>query len=206
MNIDLSDIDYLKTTKLYFAIPTTGTISTDLFNSFIKWQTIATQLDLLWSVDTKTDPVLSRAKNSLIAGFMADPRATHLMLLDPLVKWEPYHVLGLLSAKKHIISTYENNLANSNMVSEDNLCEVEKTSDKFLLISKEAIHHFEDHNDIIPFKNINHVKQDAAQHLKTYFESGVHKGKYLDDATMLCSRWQDLGGKIWVDNQLDLNG
>lgn len=51
----------------------------------------------------KNDSLVSRARNNLIAKAMTDTDATHFLFIDNDITWNPYDILKLIVADKHII-------------------------------------------------------------------------------------------------------
>lgn len=51
----------------------------------------------------RNDSLVSRARNNLIAKAMSIPSATHFMFIDADITWNPFDILKLLVADKHIV-------------------------------------------------------------------------------------------------------
>lgn len=51
----------------------------------------------------KSDSLVSRARNNLVAKAMSDPNMTHIMFIDNDITWDPFDILKLLIADKPII-------------------------------------------------------------------------------------------------------
>lgn len=51
----------------------------------------------------RNDSLVSRARNNLIAKAMSIPTATHFMFIDADITWNPFDILKLLVADKHIV-------------------------------------------------------------------------------------------------------
>jgi hypothetical protein len=50
------------------------------------------------------ESLVTRARNTLMAQFLADPNTTHLMFIDADVEWSPEAVLDLLLAEKEVVA------------------------------------------------------------------------------------------------------
>ena len=99
------DLDYLKTTRVHICMPCYGgMMSEQTFMSFIKWGNTCRQLGIDWTVETMTnESLISRARNTLTAKFLATEGSTHLMFIDADIGWEPWHLLVLLNRKVDVI-------------------------------------------------------------------------------------------------------
>lgn len=51
----------------------------------------------------RNDSLVSRARNNLIAKAMSIPTATHFMFIDADITWNPFDILKLLVADKHLV-------------------------------------------------------------------------------------------------------
>ena len=51
----------------------------------------------------KSDSLISRARNNLVAKAMNDPQITHMFFIDNDITWEPFDIIKLLIADKPII-------------------------------------------------------------------------------------------------------
>ena len=127
------------------------------------------------------------ARNILTSGFMNSPGTTHMLLIDGDVLFEPFHILALLSSKKHIIGSggYHSDI----MASEGDIEEVGRINNGFMLVSREALIHLQDHEKIVQ------IGEDPF--LRTYFDTGVRNGTYCEEEWEFTQRWQDIGGHVW---------
>jgi len=204
MNIELTDLDYLKKQRVHFAIPClSNNIAVSTFNSFAKWVAIAEQFNIEWTVDTiSNEELLPKARNILVSKFLESSRSTHLMLINHNVVWEPWHILALLSAKKHLIGgIFPNSNHSYKMTNEGDVCEVMSTDAGFMMVTKEAFFHLDTHSDIQPF---NPSGDSELISLKTYFNPYINNGTYYSDWQGICMHWRDLGGKVWVHNKVEI--
>jgi hypothetical protein len=99
------NVDFLRTTKVHIAMPCYGGMLTEsTFMSFIKWANTARQLGIDWTLETMVnESLISRARNTLTAKFLAMPDATHLFFVDADIGWEPWHLLVLLNRDVDVI-------------------------------------------------------------------------------------------------------
>ena len=99
------NVDYLRTTRVHIAMPCYGGMLTEsTFMSFIKWANAARQLGIDWTLETMTnESLISRARNTLTAKFLANTDASHLMFIDADIGWEPWHLMVLLCRDVDVI-------------------------------------------------------------------------------------------------------
>lgn len=79
-------------------------ISEPTVMSLIKMSMLFKDMGLKFSVCTISDSLISRARNQIVAKFMASGESTHLMFIDCDLGFEPEEVLKLLWADKEIIT------------------------------------------------------------------------------------------------------
>ena len=99
------NLDYLKTTRVHICMPCYGGMLTEsCFMSYIKWANICRQLGIDWTMETMTnESLITRARNTLTAKFLATEGSTHLFFVDADIGWEPWHLLVLLNHDKDVI-------------------------------------------------------------------------------------------------------
>jgi hypothetical protein len=208
------NLDYLRTTRVHFCMPCYGgQLTEQTFMSYIKWANMARQLGIDWTVETMTnESLISRARNTLTAKFLATEGSTHLMFVDADIGWEPWHLLVMLDAQKDVIGGLypmksmpikwcvngipgqENN--------EGNLIEVSKTGTGFMLIKREVFEKLNGHPATKPFANDIGLDASLNQYMKTYFDTAVREGRYYSEDWTFCENWRDLGGQVWVDKRV----
>ena len=208
------NLDYLRTTRVHFAMPCYGgQLTEQTFMSYIKWANMARQLGIDWTVETMTnESLISRARNTLTAKFLATEGSTHLMFVDADIGWEPWHLLVLLDAQKDVIGGLYpmksmpikwcvNGIPGQENV-EGNLIEVSKTGTGFMLIKREVFERLNGHPATKPFANDIGLDANLNQHMKTYFDTAVREGRYYSEDWTFCENWRDLGGQVWVDKRV----
>lgn len=89
----------------FFALPCYDRQLTEpFFMSFMKTVMYFKEIGLRFSVGTISDSLISRARNQLVAKFMANPAHTHLMFIDVDLGFEPKEILKLLWHDKDIVT------------------------------------------------------------------------------------------------------
>jgi len=208
------DVDYLRTTRVHFAMPCYGGMLTEsTFTGFIKWANVARQIGMDWTIETMVnESLISRARNTMTAKFLAMPEATHLMFIDADIGWEPWHLLALLMRKVDVvgglypmktmpIQWVVNGLANGEQT-EDGLIEVSKAGTGFLLIKREVFNKLNSHPAVKPYKNDIGLDPMYDQFLKTYFDTAVRQQRYYSEDWKFCEDYRDIGGKIYIDKRV----
>lgn len=209
------NLDYLKTTRVHFCMPCYGgQLTEQTFMSFIKWANTARQLGLDWTVETMTnESLISRARNTLTAKFLATEGSTHLMFIDADIGWEPWHVLVLLNAQKDVIGGLYpmkslpvkwcvNGLPGFVETPDDPLIEVTKTGTGFLLMKREVFEKLNSHPAVRHFNNDIGLDSSLNQYMKTYFDTAVRENRYYSEDWTFCENWRDIGGQVWVDKRV----
>jgi len=208
------NLDYLRTTRVHFAMPCYGgQLTEQTFMSYIKWANMARQLGIDWTVETMTnESLISRARNTLTAKFLATEGSTHLMFVDADIGWEPWHLLVLLDAQKDVIGglypmksmpiKWCVNGIPGQENTEGNLIEVSKTGTGFMLIKREVFEKLNGHPATKPFANDIGLDPSLNQYMKTYFDTAVREGRYYSEDWTFCENWRDLGGQVWVDKRV----
>ena len=208
------NMDYLKTTRVHICMPCYGGMLTEsCFMSYIKWSNTARQLGIDWTMETMTnESLISRARNTLTAKFLANPESTHLMFIDADIGWEPWHLLvmlnrdvdvigGLYPMKSLPVKWCVNGFEGAEE-GPDGLQEVTKTGTGFLLMKRHVFEKLKSHPAVKPFANDIGLPPELNQHMKTYFDTAVRENRYYSEDWTFCENWRDLGGKVWVDKRV----
>lgn len=88
-----------------FAIPCYDQQVTEpFFMSMIKTVMEFKDYDVKFAISTVSDSLVTRARNSLVAKFLANPEFTHLMFIDADIAWEPSDIIKMLWHDKDIIT------------------------------------------------------------------------------------------------------
>ena len=208
------DVDYLRTTRVHICMPCYGgQLSEQTFMSFIKWANTCRQLGIDWTVETMTnESLISRARNTLTAKFLATEGSTHLMFIDADIGWEPWHLLVMLNRRVDVIGglypmkslpvKWCVNGIPGQPDGPDGLIEVTKTGTGFMLIRREVFEKLNQHPAVRPFNNDIGLDPALNTHMKTYFDTAVRENRYYSEDWTFCENWRDLGGNIYVDKRV----
>jgi hypothetical protein len=97
--------DDIKSWKVFIGLPCYDRQLTEPFvMSLMKLVMYFKQIGLGFSISTISDSLISRARNSVVAKFMASEEHTHLLFIDVDLGFEPESVLKLLWHDKDIIT------------------------------------------------------------------------------------------------------
>lgn len=208
------NIDYLRTTKVHICMPCYGgNLTESTFMSFIKWANTARQLNIDWTMETMTnESLITRARNTLTAKFLANTDSTHLMFIDSDIGWEPWHLLVLLNRDVDVIGglypmkslpiKWCVNGFEGAEEGPDGLQEVTKTGTGFLLMKRHVFEKLKGHPAVKPFNNDIGLDPALNANMKTYFDTAVRENRYYSEDWMFCENWRDIGGKVWVDKRV----
>jgi hypothetical protein len=97
--------DQIKEWHPLFALPCYDQQLTEpFFMSFLKTAISFKEIGLKFSVSTLSDSLISRARNQLVAKFMANKEFTHLMFIDVDLSFSPDDILKMLWHDKEIMT------------------------------------------------------------------------------------------------------
>jgi hypothetical protein len=208
------NVDYLKTTRVHICMPCYGGMLTEsTFMSYIKWSNTARQLGIDWTMETLTnESLISRARNTMVAKFLANPDSTHLMFIDADIGWEPWHLLVMLNRDVDVIGglypmkslpiKWCVNGFDGAEEGADGLQEVSKTGTGFFLVKRHVFEKLNAHPATKPFINDIGLPVELNPYMKTYFDTAVRENRYYSEDWTFCENWRDLGGRIWVDKRV----
>ena len=190
-----------------------GMLSEQTFMSFIKWANTCRQLGIDWTVETMTnESLISRARNTLTAKFLATEGSTHLMFIDADIGWEPWHLLVMLNRRVDVIGglypmkslpvKWCVNGIPGQPEGPDGLIEVTKTGTGFMLIRREVFEKMNQHPAVRSFNNDIGLDPSLNTHMRTYFDTAVRENRYYSEDWTFCENWRDLGGNIYVDKRV----
>jgi hypothetical protein len=176
------------------------------------------------------DALVTRARQTIAAYFMADPTATHLLYIDADISYEVDQVLRLLQFDKDIcagiypLKRYDWDLVQRRVLAGEGQLEsaglsyvvdlnrsfqpvngfgkVQETGTGFLMIKRSVFTAMAKKYPELRYQ------LDGSEKLEAYalFNCLIdEKGTYLSEDYSFCKRWTDMGGEIWVDLNSRLN-
>lgn len=100
------DIEALKNTHVHYFTPCYGGMLTEgFFRSWTKGHMIYTKYGIPYSVTTSAnESLITRARCHMVAYFMANPKATHMMFIDADITFDAVDILHMIQHDKPIIT------------------------------------------------------------------------------------------------------
>src|SRR6056300_104787 len=209
------NVEYLRNTRIHICMPCYGGMLTEsCFMSYVKFGNTCRQLGIEWTVETMTnESLISRARNTLVAKFLSNPEATHLVFIDADIGWEPWHLLlllnhdedvvgGLYPMKSMPIQWVVNGVPGSETKEDGNVLEVSKTGTGFMVIKRDVFEKLKEHPAVVPYNNEIGLPKELDEHMYTFFDTDVREGRYYSEDWTFCENWRDLGGQVWIDKRV----
>jgi hypothetical protein len=226
--------DILSKTLLFVATPCYGGMVTEKYTqSLINFTSIAMQNNLRFGYFTRSnESLITRARNDLAFSFLQSP-ATHLMFIDADINFNPADILKLLYHDKDIVTgAYPTKIIDwenmskaktngieelqqkaikyasgfSNKKDQDGLMEVSYGATGFMLIKREVIMKMIKHYPEIQYMpEVYDNKNEEGLPKHALFDTMIYNGKYLSEDYTFCHRWQQMGGKIYLDPSIVLD-
>lgn len=178
------------------------------------------------------DALITRARNELVAEFMADTRCTHLFWIDDDIGFDVEAALRLLLAGKDVVagacprksdhlsagdtqgdaqSRHEAfnvvPLPGSQRVDADGFVRVKEVGTGFMLIARRVFEFMAERYPQLRYADHSPTANPAwSAYRYRFFDVGVdaETGEYLSEDFAFCRRWRAIGGEVWVDTQSNL--
>ena len=211
-------VERLQKSHVHFATPCYGgNIMEGCFSSYLRYSMLAMKHDIPFSVDTMVnESLVCRARNNLVAKFLANPDATHLMFIDADIAWDPESVLRLVLHDKGVVcGAYPmksepiryvlNTLENAQH--HDPLYEVSTSGTGFMLIKREIIEALAAAMPQLKYKDSLNLGERYEPHMYALFDTIIDEnGHYLSEDWTFCKRVREVLNKpIWVDTGIKLD-
>jgi len=233
--ISKKDQEYLNKVGLLVATPCYGgVVNAKYTENIVSLSLKALGYNMSFGYYTRVnESLITRARNDLVFSFLQTP-ATHLMFIDADINFNPDDIFKMLLADKDVITgaypakaidwekmskagdmTVEGLQHNGTIFASsikenkktfDGLIEVEYGATGFMLIKREVL------ENMIKYypetKYIPEIYDDIKyKGLPKYalFDTMIYEDKYLSEDYTFCHRWQQMGGKIYVDPQIVLD-
>lgn len=99
------DISSLRNTHVHYFTPCYGGLLTEgFFRSWSKTHIMFTKNEIPYSQTTTTsESLITRARCHMVAYFMANPAATHMMFIDADISFDPADILHMIQHDKDVI-------------------------------------------------------------------------------------------------------
>jgi len=107
---------------------------------------------------------------------------------------------------QHKLLDYNVTHKSSELTIENNLTEVKHIACGFMMIKRETLELLQKAFPSTKYTDdVSFLKGDQQNHAYALFDCGVENGQYLSEDWMFCSRWEKLGGKIFIDITVNLS-
>lgn len=211
-------IEKLQKVHIHFCTPCYGgNIMEPCFASYLRFAMLAMKYGINFSVDTMVnESLIPRGRNNLVAKFLANEKATHLMWIDADIRWDPEAVLrmvlynagvvcGLYPMKGIPIRYVLNSLPGGRRVGP--LLEVSTSGTGFMLIKREIIEQLIEKMPEKKYKDSLNLGKQYEPHMYALFDTMIDEnGHYLSEDWTFCKLVREkLNVPIWVDTEIKLD-
>jgi hypothetical protein len=206
-----------KPTHVYFAMPCYGgLIYESCFMSLLRFVSTAAQHSINWTIDTMVnESLIPRGRNNLVAKFLTNKDATHLMFIDADIRWDPSYITRMLAADKDVIcGLYPMKCVPPKFVinalpdseKQGVLEEVSTAGTGFMMIKRECIEEMIAAYPETKYNDNIGVGKEYEPMMYALFDTMIDEDKnYLSEDWAFCYRWRKLGKKVWVDKSVILD-
>lgn len=166
---------------------------------------------------TWNESLITRARNELVAMFMAIPDATHMMFIDADIHFHPDDVMRMLEKdvdlvvgaypKKGLPIEYVLNYKffdrpeGKSCFVKDDLVEMHDGGCGFMMFKKSVIKRITDaHPELKYIPNSKVMSKEHEQHTYAVFDTMIDPETrvYLSEDYAFCRRFQEVGGQVWL--------
>lgn len=211
-------IESLQTSHVHYCTPCYGgQINEGTFSSYLRLGMLMTKYDIPFTVDTLiNESLVSRARNSMVAKFLANEKATHLMFIDADINFNPEAVLRMVLHNKGVVcgaypmksvpSRYVLNTV-KDAVHEPPLYEVSSSGTGFMLIKREVILNLIQAMPHLKYKDSVGLGKQYEPYMYALFDTMIDEHQhYLSEDWTFCKRVREiLRQRIWVDTGIQLD-
>lgn len=215
--------DDLKYQNIFFATPCYGGLLTDqFFLSMVRMIEVFRSNRISHTITTlRNESLITRGRNILTAMFLAS-ECTHLMFIDADIEFNAEDIIRMIKLNQPIVAgaypkktlpiQYAINLKIIDPTTgavnvQDGAVEVLDASTGFFLVKREVFLKMIQAYPELHLKNDNSIDPKLNQHCYALFDTMLDPvdNRYLSEDYTFCRRWQQLGGKIWLDPKIKLN-
>ena len=208
---------YLRTTHIHFCLPMYGGQCNEAtFISMIKFSIIAAKLGVNYSIDTMVnESLIPRGRNNLVAKFLFNQAATHLMFIDVDLGFDAESILRLLVANqdlvggvypmkripiRYVINTVPNPVVNGDLI------EVSTLGTGFMLVKREVILKMIAAHPELKYRDNIGIGAQFEPFMYGLFDTMIDPdGNYLSEDWTFCYLWRLMGGKVFADTGIKLD-
>lgn len=186
---------------LIATVSSTGNINAYYVTSLFNTQKLLNENNIECSIDIITnEPLLHLARNRALSIFVKSD-CDDLIMIDSDQAWEPNDLLKLINSDKDFIGApvilKTENRYNVSFYehSNEDIMEVEYIGTGFLKLSRNVAIKLYDSND-------KYLISDK-EYDSMVFETKIINDNILSEDFVLCKKWSDLGGKVYIDTTIN---
>lgn len=159
------------------------------------------------------DPLISHARNVVLATFLLKTDCSDLLFVDDDVSWErgavtrlmghPVDVVAGVYRHKRDPESYPVNWFDEGKIMVDNatgLLDARDVPFGFTRVTRKAAEQMWEAAKDKPFQHSSAPDLEC----RLVFDMMYEDGKYFGEDYVFCRKWRDLGGKVWIDPELNL--
>jgi hypothetical protein len=218
MGLSPEILSFLRRQHIYIGLPMYGGMCSEpTFTGLLRFAIIATKLKINFTMDViYNESLIPRARNNLVAKFLAAPDATHLMFIDVDLGFDPESILRLLCNNQDVIGglypkkalpvSYVVNQVNSPKTIGDDVVEVATLGTGFMLIKKQVIQKMIVQYPHLKIKDNIGYAPDCEKYMYALFDTMVDENQnYLSEDWTFCYLWKKMGGSIFANTSIKLD-
>jgi hypothetical protein len=193
-----------------------GVCNEATFISMIKFSIMAAKLGINYSIDTMVnESLITRGRNNLVAKFIFNQAATHLMFIDVDLGFDAESILRLLVANQDVVGgvypmkripiRYVINTV-PNPVIHGDLVEVSTLGTGFMCVKRHVIENMIAAHPELKYRDNIGIGPQYEPHMYGLFDTMIDPdGNYLSEDWTFCYLWRLMGGKVFADTGIKLD-
>jgi hypothetical protein len=210
-------LKFLRQTHVHFCLPMyNGVCNEATFISMIKFSILASKLGINYSIDTMVnESLIPRGRNNLVAKFLYNQSATHLMFIDTDLGFDAESILRLLVANQDVVGgvypmkripiRYVINTVPNPVVMGD-LVEVSTLGTGFMMVKRDVILKMIAAHPELKYRDNIGIGPQYEQYMYGLFDTMIdHDTNYLSEDWTFCYLWRLMGGKVFADTGIKLD-
>ncbi len=169
---------------------------------------------------TESESLVQRARNSLVAKFMAHPQFTHMVFVDADIEWRPSDFIRLIAhdvdmicglyPKKmepieYAVHVVPNPMGLTTQNPRTGAIEIANAATGFLCIKRGVFERMAEAYPQLKYSLAEIMDPEEARWTYNFFDVFIDGGTLLSEDYGFCKRWRDIGGRVWMDPRIKLN-
>ena len=179
---------------------------------------VGRSIPIAWCV-TEGDSLVQRARNTIVAKFMANKSYSHLVFIDSDLEWDPEDVLRLVAHDVDVICgiypkkmepvefpfhplTNENGLCDRNPVT--GAIKIANAPTGFLCVKRVVFERMRKEYPHLKYRLLESTKEEN-EWMHAFFDAYVEDGILWSEDYGFCRRWRAIDGDVWCDPSIKLS-